>query len=41
MTGEGSNSLETDHVLSFLRGGDVTQVDQDKWGTYLDKHKIR
>lgn len=41
MTGEGSSSLETDHVLSFLKGGDVTQVDQDKWGAYLDKHKIR
>lgn len=40
MTGEG-NINETDPVISFLKGGDVTQVDQDKWGAYLDKHKIR
>lgn len=39
MTGEG-NSDETDHVISFLKGGDVTQIDQDKWGVYLDKNKI-
>lgn len=40
MTGEG-NINENDPVISFLKGGDVTQVDQDKWGAYLDKHKIR
>jgi hypothetical protein len=40
MTGEG-NLDETDHVISFLKGGDVTQVDQDKWGVFLDKHRIR
>lgn len=39
MTGEG-NSDETDHVISFLKGGDVTQIDQDKWGAYLDRNKI-
>ncbi|CAO3653154.1 unnamed protein product [Mucor fragilis] len=39
MTGEG-NSDETDHVISFLKGGDVTQIDQDKWGVYLDRNKI-
>ncbi|KAI8885523.1 hypothetical protein K501DRAFT_284231 [Backusella circina FSU 941] len=39
MTGEG-NLIETDPVISFLKGGDVTQVDQDKWGVYLDKHKM-
>lgn len=40
MTGEGRIN-EHDQFLSFLKGGDVTQVDQDKWGAYLDKHKIR
>jgi hypothetical protein len=40
MTGEG-NLIETDPVISFLKAGDVTQVDQDKWGVYLDKHKMR
>ncbi|KAI8977108.1 hypothetical protein BDF20DRAFT_913480 [Mycotypha africana] len=39
MTGEG-NREETDHVMSFLNGGDITQIDQDKWATYLDKHKL-
>lgn len=40
MTGEG-NLDESEHVISFLKGGDVTQVDQGKWGVYLDKHKIK
>jgi hypothetical protein len=40
MTDEGSLD-ESEHVISFLKGGDVTQVNQVKWGIYLDKHKIR
>jgi hypothetical protein len=41
MTGGDTSLDESELVISFLKGGDVTQVDQDKWGSFLDKHKLR
>lgn len=40
MTGEGHTD-ETESFMMFLKGGDVTQMDQDKWNAYLDKFKLR
>lgn len=39
MTGEGHTD-ETESFMTFLKGGDVTQMDQDKWNAYLDKFKL-
>lgn len=32
---------ETESFMAFLKGGDVTLIDQDKWTAYLDKFKLR
>lgn len=39
MTGEHTD--ESEGFMAFLKGADVTQIDQDKWNAYLDKYKLR
>ncbi|RCH84245.1 hypothetical protein CU097_000705, partial [Rhizopus azygosporus] len=38
MTGEHTD--ESEGFMAFLKGADVTQIDQDKWNAYLDKYKL-